>query len=298
MLLNDLYQGKGSFPWIRLQSIKDWEKENPKRLAALDALAGVAEYETGKKLEAERHWTQVILSSQASNASKMTAHAGKACLFLEEGNTHWAGRALDELSGLSCGYDPDLWLAEALRVLMASLAQHPAATARGYEIYRIAVKTCDALEADKDEEIQDAARRLRAECALSYTSILMQLGDYGKAERQLTREAIVRFEMLDDKIRIADSYDLLSRICQHGCRYEEAIVIAEKVWRLYNEDGKDMDRELELCVELWLLYGRCGHEPETCIYSLLDKQGVAGIEDYIDAIYKRGNARMGEGVRI
>lgn len=292
-LFESYRQGADGF-WTRVDGVRSREERNPIRLAALDALSGVVRYGAGDEREARKLWNNTLLSSDASNASKMIAHAGMACLSLEEGGMFWFGKAVDELSGLSRGFDANPWVAESLGNLLLVLVAYRGDFEHVQEIYRVAVDVCNRLETDEDKGIKEAALEIRADCAMYYAVSLMMAGEHHKAELQITREAITRYEILGYRFSAAFGYDMLSHICRRGGRNEEAIVIAEKAWELYHEDAGNKDVELELCVELWNLYGLCGQDPETSLSDLLAKQGVAPVVDYLDAVYERGGGRIGE----
>ncbi len=169
-LFSEYSRDPASFPWSRVEDLRYRVRDNPARLDALDALAGVVEMSLGREQDAAILFSKVSLSPDSSNSDQMIAHAGMACQFVD---VPLVGTLVKKIEELAVGYEPTLWLVEALKRLLEALEGQTAAPPGCAEgVYRIAVEACEKLEHDRFEKTRDEVGALRVDIELSYGVIL------------------------------------------------------------------------------------------------------------------------------
>lgn len=278
------------FPWDKIKNIRDWEHNDPARLAMLDAVSGLVDLRLGNDKSAREYWSDVILSKQASNACKIIAHAGMATLYVKEKNTEGFKLALNGLLAIGDGYDIDPWTIEALNVLMEILEDRCIFTDEAKKLVDIIINH-DGLKDVQDKTIEREIALLRANSRFLIASALVTDEELHQAEKMLTREIIPVFERTGSSLRLADANNLLCLIDWLDGALGYATTEEEVAWTIYVKNDPLSEKTLYASSALLDLYYEQGFDdPEARLLDLLVRNDIDDPQGFLDML----NAWIGQ----
>ena len=276
-----------NFPWERLENIREWERENPIRLAMLDAISGMVYRELGNDEKACDLWSKVLLSSKTSHAGKTIANAGMAAIYAERGDTEAVKKAVNELYGIGAGYVSNLWTIEALNGMLEIFEERCSFYDETLAMAGGIIDTCRILENEHTGLIKERSALLRANTNFYVASALVTDEELSEAEKLLEGDILPTFTSLGQDVRVADAKTLLCLTYWLGERLDKAIDAAEAAWKIYETNGPMSEKSLSMTRALWDLYYESGDgDAEAKLLDLFEKNGIEEPQSRLDALEK------------